>query len=113
MLEDRTKLRREQLYPVCDRPTFEDLCRLGLKRNETAGPLVSLGLPATQMHARWTGEKRPPKKGEWYLSGAEIGAYRASNDLSTAYHIAELLRTKTEVKTIITIIPNGQQKTVR
>jgi hypothetical protein len=39
--------------------------------------------------ARWTGEKRPPRKGELYLSGAVIAAYVAPNDLSTAYHIAE------------------------
>jgi hypothetical protein len=34
-----------------------------------------------------TGEKRPPRKGEWYLSGAIPNAYRAPNDLSIAYHI--------------------------
>ena len=35
-----------------------------------------------------TGEFRPPKKGEYYLSGAEIQAYRAPADLDTAYWIA-------------------------
>lgn len=30
---------------------------------------------------------RPPKKGEFYLSGAIIAAYRAPNDLSTSYHV--------------------------
>lgn len=35
-----------------------------------------------------TGEFRTPKKGEFYLSGAIVEAYRAQNDLSTAYHIA-------------------------
>jgi hypothetical protein len=34
-----------------------------------------------------TGERRAPKKGEWYLSGAEPHAYMAPNDLSTEYHI--------------------------
>ncbi len=38
---------------------------------------------------RWTGEKRPPKAGELYLSGAEIAAYRTQGDLSYPYHIAE------------------------
>lgn len=42
--------------------------------------------------ARSTGIKRPPKKGEWYLSGAVPEAYQAPNDLSTAYYIAELYR---------------------
>ncbi len=36
-----------------------------------------------------TGEFRKPKRGEHYLSGAVITAYRAPNDLSTAFWIAE------------------------
>lgn len=35
-----------------------------------------------------TGEHRPPRAGEWYISGALPMAYRARNDLSTAYRIA-------------------------
>lgn len=42
--------------------------------------------------ARWTGEKRCPKAGEWYLSGAIIQAWKAPNYLSTPYHIARLVR---------------------
>ncbi len=41
-----------------------------------------------------TGEKRAPKKGEWYLSGAIPEAYRAPNDLSTAYHILALVKVR-------------------
>jgi hypothetical protein len=37
-----------------------------------------------------TGEFRPPRQGEWYLSGAIPAAYRAPNDLSTPYWIAEV-----------------------
>jgi hypothetical protein len=33
------------------------------------------------------GEFRAPKKGEWYASGAEPMAYKAKNDLSSAYQI--------------------------
>lgn len=40
---------------------------------------------------RWTGEKRPPRRGEFYLSGAIVEAYRAPNDLDTPYHIAVLV----------------------
>lgn len=40
--------------------------------------------------ATWTGEHRCPRKGEWYLSGAIIEAYKAPNDLTTAYPIAVL-----------------------
>jgi hypothetical protein len=42
-----------------------------------------------------SGEFRPPKKGEFYLSGAIIEAYRAPNDLTTEYWIAIPVRTKT------------------
>lgn len=35
-----------------------------------------------------TGEYRPPRRGEYYLSGAIICAYRALNDLETSYWIA-------------------------
>jgi len=38
---------------------------------------------------RATGEFRPPRKGEFYLSGAIIEAYRAPNDLAGAYWIAK------------------------
>ncbi len=35
-------------------------------------------------------EFRPPKKGEYYLSGARPVAYKAPNDLSQAYRIAQI-----------------------
>lgn len=37
-----------------------------------------------------TGEFRPPKAGEWFLSGALPEGYRANNDLSTKYKIIKL-----------------------
>ena len=43
---------------------------------------------------------RCPKKGEWYLSGAIPGAYKAPNDLNTKYWIATLVKI-TEVTEII------------
>ena len=43
-------------------------------------------VPGTK--ARYTGEFRPPRRGELYLSGAIIEAYPATADISTAYHIA-------------------------
>lgn len=43
------------------------------------------------MAAMWTGERRAPKAGEWYLSGAVIEAYQAPNDLSQEFHIAKLV----------------------
>lgn len=41
--------------------------------------------------AIWTGEHRAPCKGEWYLSGAKIEAYRAPNHLQTPFHIARIV----------------------
>jgi len=45
---------------------------------------------------------RCPRKGEWYISGAEPEAYRAPNDLSSEYRIAELI----EVRPNGTWVPN-------
>lgn len=38
-----------------------------------------------------TGEIRPPRKGEWYLSGAIPEGYMAVNDLETSYSICTLV----------------------
>lgn len=35
---------------------------------------------------------RPPKKGEWYLSGAVPEAYKAPNDLGQAFRIMQPVR---------------------
>lgn len=42
-----------------------------------------------------TGEFRPPRKGEWYLSGAIIESYQAKANLLQPYHIGRLVRGKT------------------
>lgn len=57
-----------------------------------------------QRHYRavYTGQHRCPKKGEYYLSGATIEAYRAPNDISAPYQIAAIV--KVEVRTVITIV---------
>lgn len=46
--------------------------------------------------AKWTGEKRPPKEGEWYLSGAIIEAYRAPINFpsNTEFHIAKIVKVR-------------------
>jgi len=58
------------------------------------------GIPWSKVRARWTGERRPPRKGEWYLSGAVIEAWKTINDLSTPYHIAELVEVETVTKVV-------------
>jgi|ETNvirnome_2_300_1030623.scaffolds.fasta_scaffold02380_10 hypothetical protein len=48
---------------------------------------------------------RAPRKGEWYLSGSTPTAYKAPNDLSTAYRILRLVKLNQETKVILTEIP--------
>lgn len=101
-------IEKDALYPVMDRVPQNERKALGLTEYE-GSPMISLGFPARGVHAQWTGEKRCPKKGEWYLSGSIIEAYCAPNDLSTPFHIAKLVRTQTRTVTITEIIdePNG------
>lgn len=42
--------------------------------------------------AKRTGEFRPPKQGEYYISGAIPEAYRAPNDLTSSFYIAKLVK---------------------
>ena len=42
-----------------------------------------------------TKEFREPKKGEWFLSGAEVTAYKARNNLSQKYFIAKIIKYET------------------
>ena len=42
--------------------------------------------------AIWTGERRRPKRGEWYLSGAIIEAYQTPSDMPDEHPIAKIVR---------------------
>ena len=56
---------------------------------------------AAHWRAKPTGEKRPPLKGEWYLSGSIISAYRMPSEGSTMdFHIAELVPGRMQVISI-------------
>ncbi len=46
------------------------------------------GRPADKLAYRIVG-RRPPLKGEYYLSGAIVQAWRAPNDLTTAFIVVE------------------------
>lgn len=62
-------------------------CPGGIYRGKSFG---SLGLTDRRDVAfKATGEFRAPLRGEYYLSGAIIAAYRAPNDLTTEYWIAK------------------------
>lgn len=64
-------------------------------------------MPPQKIMAINSGVKRCPEKGEWYLSGAIIAAYKAPNDLSTEYYIAKLVRVETKTVTEIVEIVEG------
>lgn len=49
----------------------------------------------------WTGEHRPPKKGEFYLSGAVIEAHRSYGDMTYPYHIAREVTICPHCRTIL------------
>lgn len=55
------------------------------------GEALPEGNTRANTRARWTGEVRCPRKGEWYLSGAVVESYRAPSDLSHSFHIARLV----------------------
>ena len=63
---------------------------------------------AREVKAVYAGEMRCPKAGEWYLSGAIVGAYKARNDLSTPYHIAKLVKAGT--RTVTTLSPEVSRR---
>ena len=85
-----------QTYPLKDRPTLAERETLGLT---TAGMTSTeraahIGWVMANVRAVPTGEKREPKAGEWYLSGAIIEAYRAPADLASRYRICKLCLTE-------------------
>jgi hypothetical protein len=86
----------KRLYRVADLLNNEE-------RKQFSIPYLGTLARAEHVMAVYSGEKRRPKKGEWYLSGSVVEAYRAHNDLSSVYHIAELVKTKTETVISITI----------
>lgn len=86
-----------KFYPLADRLSTADRRKLKLP--------LGLVLPPSAVHAVFTGQKRPPRAGEWYLSGAIVEAYRAPSNFTTSYHIARLVKTRTVVTTEIVETP--------
>ena len=73
----------QKLYPLGD---SHPKARFGYMRNtEHSDPNIM----AINSH-----KYSCPRKGEWYLSGAAVQAFRAPNDLSYAYWIAKIVRVK-------------------
>lgn len=68
------KVTRDGVYPIADAFMSPDVSRATTR-------------------ARWTGEFRAPRKGEWFLSGAIVEAYFAPTDgIKSEYHIARLVQ---------------------
>lgn len=88
---ERNYLTRGVVYALADRLTAE----------EKSG----FGMPDHGLHvgAFYSGEYRPVRPNEWYLSGAEVAAYRAPNGTTDSYHIAHLVSYR-EHKTFAVIL---------
>lgn len=115
------KLKRTGFYPLVDRLPLRDrtaiLDQVGFTipdeelNNRTDSlrgcdvrSIKENGYISRHVFAKWTGEKRPPKKGEWYLSGAIIGAYQAGHDLSNDYHIATLVHVEHQAVVVANVL---------
>jgi hypothetical protein len=85
------------LYPCHDRPAAPQAHH----EHEARSPGHESVLPTWSIAAMWSREQRPPRKGEWYLSGNPIGAYQAPNDLTIPYPICHLVR----VEKVVTYKP--------
>jgi hypothetical protein len=102
MNDDRSVLKRGVAYPLGDNLTLDECRRFGVR---SPGGLLTEGANWNTIQAVWDGlPRRAPKKGEWYLSGAPIDAYRAPNDLTMEFHIARLVRVETKTVQVITEI---------
>lgn len=76
-------------YPLGDTPTAAETNGAPFKERMV---LPSLDVHPRGFRAAPTGQRRPPEKGEWYLSGAPVEAFRAPNDLTDTFMIARLVR---------------------
>jgi len=88
-------MKRPSFYRIANTPSLDECKRLELPQTQTCPTYI-----LKDVRAVWTGEKRTPRAGEWYLSGAAVEAYRTKNDLSTPYHIATLVKIRTETNEI-------------
>lgn len=66
-------VKRDGLYPIGEGESLPD------------------GNTRANTRARATGERRRPKSGEWFLSGAIVEAYRARADMTVERQIARLV----------------------
>lgn len=89
--------REVRLYHVADKVPLDEQRSLGVINPQR--PIPSLGVQLRSIRGVCTLEVRPPRAGEYYLSGAIPEVYRAPEDLTTAYRICRLVRIE-EVTTL-------------
>ncbi len=90
-----------QLFHIGESLHYDDRKILGLMVKE--GMRSDFIGPNKRVAGIATGEFRPPKKGEWYLSGGPVNVWRAPNDLTTPFYIAKLVKVKTTTKVSIEV----------
>lgn len=95
------KLQRDMPYRLANSLTLAECKRCGV---DPKRPQEKLSIMAV-----WTGERRSPKAGEWYLSGAPVEAWKAPHDFldSMVYDIARLV--KVERREVITFMPIDEE----
>lgn len=92
-------LPKNRLFPVANGETYPLRAALREKYGEEAPPLHAI-------RVRTTGEWRAPRKGEWFVSGAIVEGYRATNDYTTACDIAELVEVRVTTQyNVVGLVP--------
>ena len=119
------KLAKGLFYPLAEQVSLPDLQALNIRAVDARGtynPLIKHPEYPTlktvvlrdgtrlTIKAVWTGKKRIPRKGEWFLSGSTVEAYRCNPPKDAAYTspypIARLVLVKTvEVTLELPAIP--------
>ena len=85
--------REQGHYPVADWIPAGDLEALGLRREKDGTLKDARGrrVHPSRIKAALTGEKRPPKEGEWFVSRTSLTAHLATSDLVVAENVARLV----------------------
>ena len=85
-----------KLYPLGD---SHQNARFGYMRNLQHGDPTVMAINSYKFGC--------PKKGQWFLSGAQPTAYKAPNNLSTAYWIAKIVQVEKVIEHKIVGILNN------
>jgi hypothetical protein len=95
-------------FPLGDTPSASETG--GAPFNDRFFP-ATFGTRSVGFGAVATSEFRAPRRGEWYLSGAVVCAYKAPNDIPTPFRIAKLVRVARSVSTTTTttVLPISEE----